>query len=63
MAIERPAVVTDNHLKYLDQLRESGVTNMYGAGPYLQRVYKLARDDAHKVLGYWMDSFTERHPK
>ena len=24
-----------DHFEYLDELRESGVTNMYGAGSYL----------------------------
>ena len=33
--VERPAFVEDKHLTYLDKLRESGVTNMYGARPYL----------------------------
>lgn len=36
----RPEIVTEEHLKFLDRLRESGATNMYGASPYLVR--KLA---------------------
>ena len=34
--VERPDIVTDEHLEYLDDLRESGVTNMFGAGSYLE---------------------------
>ena len=27
------------HLDYLDELRESGITNMFGARPYLMQSY------------------------
>jgi len=40
---ERPEIVTDEHLDYLDELRESGVTNMFGAGAYLGA--KLVREE------------------
>ena len=33
MAVEKPEYLTEEHLLYLDQLRESGVTNMFGAVP------------------------------
>ena len=33
---KRSEIVTDEHLKYLDGLRESGVTNMFGAGEYVE---------------------------
>ncbi len=29
--VDRPACVKDKHLKYLDDLRKTGSTNMYGA--------------------------------
>jgi hypothetical protein len=60
-AVEKPAIVTDEHLEYLDELRDSGVTNMYGAGPYLVRAFSVTRDESHEILGYWMDTFSERH--
>ena len=55
--MERPANVTDEHLVYLDELRESGVTNMYGAGAYLVRDFGVKRNESHEILGYWMESF------
>jgi hypothetical protein len=58
----RPEIVEDSHLKFLDSLRDSGVTNMYGAAPYLQDAYGLSRPDSRIVLAYWMASFSERHP-
>ena len=44
---------------FLECLRESGVTNMLGATPYLQEQFpELARrSEAMKVLGLWIDSF------
>ena len=61
--IERPSIVQDVHLTYLDDLRESGVTNMYGAGQYLFATFsELERGEEATVLGYWMESFGERHP-
>ena len=43
---------------YLDMLRESGETNMYGAGAYLVREYGLSKGDARKVLKAWMQDFS-----
>ena len=34
--ITKPDGITDSHLEYLDALRESGVTNMWGAAPVYQ---------------------------
>ena len=53
--------VTQEHLDYLDDLRESGDTNMFGAVPYLQSEFDLTRDEARIILGTWMDTFAERH--
>ena len=61
--VERPAVVEDEYLTYLDDLRESGVTNMLGAAPYLEEMFGLARVEARQVLTYWMKTFSQRHPK
>lgn len=61
---QRPDFVTDEHLEFLDELRSSGVTNMYGAAPYVQKAFKgLGHDKSVRVLTYWMRTFSERHPK
>jgi len=59
----RPAIVREMHLVYLDKIRKSGATNMYGAGPYLERKFFLSSDEAHEILAYWMNTFSERHAK
>lgn len=60
-ANDLPSYVDADHLLYLDNLRESGVTNMFGAGEYLEREFGIDRQHAKSVLMYWMDTFAERH--
>ena len=47
------------YFDYLDKLRQSGETNMFGAVPYLQKQFfelALDRKKAVQVLQAWMDS-------
>lgn len=60
---ERPEIVTDEHLEYLDDLRESGVTNMFGAAPYVQECFGVSRTESRTILTYWMETFEERMVK
>ena len=46
-----------DYFTYLDDLRESGVTNMFGARPYLEAEFDLAKDEAGEVLSAWMKTF------
>ena len=51
------------YFEYLDRLRESGVTNMYGAVSYLIRVYPgMTKQEARAVLVAWMESFSNSLP-
>ena len=50
------------YFTYLDILRDSGVTNMFGAAPYLEEMFNLSPAEARKVLMDWMKSFGDRHP-
>lgn len=42
---------------YLEKLRQSGATNMFGAGPYLQRAFGLSSKDADEILCNWMKNY------
>ena len=53
----RPEFVEDEHLEYLDELRESGITNMFGSAPYLQEAFDLDRHTARDIVAYWMGTF------
>jgi len=44
-----------NEFIFLNNLRVSGVTNMFGAAPYLQEEFDLSRQEAKEVLLEWMD--------
>lgn len=48
-------------LDYLDDLRESGVTNMFGAAPYVASEFKITIDEARKYLTEWMETFGKRN--
>ncbi len=48
--------------KYLDDLRETGATNMVGATPWLQNAFDLEKEEARAILREWMDTFEERNP-
>jgi hypothetical protein len=58
---EKPEGLTEDHLYYLDLLRETGATNMFGARPYLMEEFDIDGDTAAKILTYWMRIFSERH--
>jgi hypothetical protein len=60
--IERPAIVEDKHLEYLDALRESGETNMWGSPAYVERAFGVNKSDSRVIVKYWMDTFGQRHP-
>jgi hypothetical protein len=51
------------YFKYLDDLRESGVTNMFGAQPYLMRRFPgMVKQEASKVHMAWMETFDDALP-
>lgn len=60
---EKPEFCSEAHLLFLDALRESGKTNMFGATPFLKRKFpSLSPDECSAILAYWMESFETRHP-
>lgn len=42
---------------YLENLRRSGVTNMFGAGPYLEDEFGISKTEARKILIDWMKNY------
>jgi hypothetical protein len=44
------------YFDYLDRLRDSGATNMFGAGAYLKIMFDLNSGEANEVLKKWMES-------
>jgi hypothetical protein len=48
---------------FLDRLRESGETNMFGAAPYVSDAFGVSRNEAKDLVKNWMQTFAERHPQ
>ena len=44
---------------YLEQLKESGETNMFGAVPYLQQHFELDKKTAREWLLKWIKSYNK----
>lgn len=44
---------------YLENLRKSGVVNMYEAAPYLQKTFDLGDKEAIKILADWMKNYKQ----
>ena len=51
--------VDKKYSDFLLALRDSGVTNMFGAAPYLQKEFGLDKREAREILANWMQSFSE----
>jgi len=58
--MEKPKGYTDEHTKYLNTLRDSGITDMAGAGEYLVRELKMDKYKARKILSYWMKTHNKK---
>ena len=45
--------------EFLDALRESGATNMFGAGPYVEDTFGCDGRDARDLVIEWMETFSQ----
>lgn len=52
-------IMKPEHKEFLDELRKSGETNMFGATPYLMDEFDLSKREARAILGGWMKSFKD----
>jgi hypothetical protein len=50
----------NEYFEYLEELRKSGETNMFGAGEYLQEEFGLDRREARAILMEWMGKKNEK---
>jgi hypothetical protein len=49
--------MNDEHKAFLDNLRDSGETNMFGASPHIQAEFGVSKAEARAILSEWMRSF------
>lgn len=52
----------ETYFLFLDQVRESGKINMFGAASVLQEVFGLDKAESRQILFEWMDTFGKRDP-
>jgi len=45
--------------EFLVDLRDSGVTNMFGAGSYIEDNFDVSKKEARELLTKWMQSFNK----
>jgi len=58
--LKKKGFLMEKYFAYLECLRHSGVTNMYGARPYLQKEFPELADDperAGEILLAWFEGF------
>lgn len=58
MSVDKHAV-----FEFLNELRESDVTNMFGASPYVQEAFDISGREAKAFLLQWITTFSDRHPQ
>lgn len=57
-AILNEAGITEETVKvYLDNLRKSGIVNMFGAAGYLVQRFGFSKTEARAELARWMENF------
>ncbi len=56
---KRPEFVTNEHIVYLDALRESGIINMWSAPAYVQNHFNIDEITADAIFFYWKGTFNE----
>ena len=45
------------HKIYLEQLRRSGIVNMFGATPFIEKRFNVNAITAAKILIEWMETY------
>ena len=54
----------EHYYQMLEAIRKSGVTNMFGAAPYLREFYpELSRQESNEILCNWMTNYDELNKK
>jgi hypothetical protein len=46
-------------LLFLNDLRNQGITNMYGAITHIEHKFPVPRDEARRLLVLWMKNFND----
>lgn len=58
LSYDPPNKWTEEMREYLNDLRSSGLVNMFGSAEYLMEEFNLNRDSARQCVLYWMTTFS-----
>lgn len=54
----------EQYYQVLENIRQSGITNMFGASPYLREFCpELKREEANEILCNWISNYNELNKK
>lgn len=53
-------MTTNKYWIFLEELRKSGITNMFGAAPYLAEEFNLSKNEARSILVDWMENYNPK---
>lgn len=53
----------EHYYKALELIRESGITNMWGAAPYLAKYCNISVELATDILLSWIENYSELSKK
>lgn len=57
--IKAESKTEQQYFDFLEDLRQSGDTNMFGAGIYLQQAFGMGRTQATAILSRWMKGHSD----
>ena len=52
-------MTTNKYWLFLENLRKSGITNMYGAASYIEQVFGVSHNEAVEILADWMKNYNK----
>lgn len=57
-ATEKPHSLTDDHIDYLNMIRETGTTDTFETAMHLCSAFAdLNKNEAPNIVSYWTDTF------
>jgi len=51
---QQPHFINQSHIDYLNDLRDSGITNMFNAWRYLKAEFDVNEQTAIQIFTHWM---------
>lgn len=61
--VDRCKIIANEYWVFLEKLRRSGKTNMFGAAPYLMVEFGLDQKEAKEILIDWMKNYNSEDYK